>query len=53
MLRALALVGLLVLPLHASATEPPEGVVVAQEKPPAAQQAPKRDCERRQEGVTS
>ena len=53
MFRALCLTALTILAAPASAVEPTAGLVVAQENQrPPQQQAPKRDCERRQEGVS-
>jgi hypothetical protein len=51
MLRALSLALLLSVTASASVAEVTESTVVAQEQQPV-QQAPKRDCERRAEGVS-
>jgi len=50
MLRALSLALLVALSAPATAAEPSETVIAQQQTQPP-QQAPKRDCERRQEGV--
>jgi hypothetical protein len=52
MLRALSLTLLILVAAPVSAGERPDGTVVAQENKPA-QQAPKPDCERNQEGVSA
>ncbi len=51
MLRALLLTTLMIVSVPSFATEPAQDTVVAQENKPA-QQAPKRDCEKRDEGVS-
>jgi hypothetical protein len=50
MIRLLVLAALMGLAAPASSTERPDETVVAQERP--QQQAPRRDCEKRQEGVS-
>ena len=52
MLRALCLTTLMLVAAPSIAAEPAEATVVAQENKAPPQQAPKRDCERRQEGVS-
>lgn len=49
MLKALPLIVLVALSAPASSAEPAANTEVTQQQAP--QQAPKRDCERRQEGV--
>lgn len=51
MLRTLLLTTLMIVSVPFFATEPAQDTVVAQENKPA-QQAPKRDCEKRDEGVS-
>jgi len=50
MLKALSLIALVALSAPAFAVEPSADTQIAQQQQ-APQQAPKRDCERRQEGV--
>ncbi len=52
MLRALCLTTLMLVAAPSFAAVPAEVTVVAQENKAPPQQAPKRDCERRQEGVS-
>jgi hypothetical protein len=52
MLRAICLATLMFLAAPSFAAEPAEVTVVAQENKAPPQQTPKRDCERRQEGVS-
>jgi hypothetical protein len=51
MLRILATAVLMIMAASTFAAEPTEATVVAQENKPV-QQSPKRDCERREEGVS-
>ena len=51
MLRILAAAVLMITVAPSFAAEPTDTTVVAQENKPV-QQAPKRDCERREEGVS-
>ncbi len=51
MLRILAAAVLMIMVAPAFAAEPTEATVVAQDNKPV-QQAPKRDCEKREEGVS-
>ena len=51
MLRTLAAAVLMIIAAPSFAAEPTEPAVVAQENKPVPQ-APKRDCEKRQEGVS-
>jgi hypothetical protein len=51
MLRAILLTTLMIVSVPSFATEAGQGTMVAQENKPA-QQAPKRDCEKRDEGVS-
>ncbi len=54
MLRALSLAVLTALALPYLATEPPADNTVVAQSSPAPQQAPKRDCEKKQdEGVSA
>jgi hypothetical protein len=54
MLRALSLTFLMTITAPASAAEIPDAdaSIVAQQKQPPQQQAPRRDCEKRQEGIS-
>ncbi len=52
MLRALSLAILVISASPAVATAIPEALVVAQQQQTPPQSAPKRDCERRQEGIS-
>ena len=51
MLHILATAVLMIMATPSFASEPTEATVVAQENKPV-QQAPKRDCEKREEGVS-
>jgi hypothetical protein len=51
MLRILAAAVLVIMVAPSFAAEPTEATVVAQDNKPV-QQAPKRDCEKREEGVS-
>ena len=51
MLRILAVTVLMIIAAPAFAAEPTDTTVVAQENKPV-QQAPKRDCEKGEEGVS-
>jgi len=52
MLRALLLTTLMIVSAPTVAAEPTWDIVVAQENKAPPSQAPKRDCERRDEGVS-
>jgi hypothetical protein len=52
MLRALSLAILVISAAPAVAAELPKASVVAQQQQTPPQAAPKRDCERRQEGIS-
>ena len=52
MLRALCLTTLMLVAVPSFAASPAEATVVAQQNKAPPQQAPKRDCERSQEGVS-
>jgi hypothetical protein len=54
MLRALSLALLMTVSAPAFSVEAPDAdaTTVAQQKQPPQQQAPRRDCEKRQEGVS-
>ncbi len=52
MLRALFIALLMTVSAPTLAAEPTDEPVVAQQQKSAPQSAPKRDCERRQEGIS-